>query len=163
VTSLESDLLMETMGLVVDLQRDADSVLNLFEVRRALEPFAAARAAVRMPRADIDGLFDLLDQLGEHPDIESLVSNDIEFHHRIAQGSGNPVLSSLIDGLSGRTQRARVWRGLTQQDAVARTLVEHRSIATAIAGRQPELAHARSATHIADVEAWIRQSFAEPA
>ena len=57
-----------------------------------------------------------LDTLDDDPD--TLVTDDLEFHHLIAVGSGNPALCSLIDGLSGRTQRARVWRGLTQEDAV---------------------------------------------
>ena len=44
------------------------------------------------------------------------------------RGAGNSVLCSLLDGLSGPTTRARIWRGLTQEDAVARTLREHRAI-----------------------------------
>ena len=48
VTSLDPALLMETMGFVLDLHQDA-SVLEFFEVRRILEPAAAARAAMRMP------------------------------------------------------------------------------------------------------------------
>lgn len=49
VTSLQPEILMETMGLMVDFQRvdfyqDA-SVLHLSEVRRALESAAAEPAA----------------------------------------------------------------------------------------------------------------------
>ena len=52
VTSLDPALLMETMGFVLDLHQDA-SVLEFFEVRRILEPAAAARAALRMADEDI--------------------------------------------------------------------------------------------------------------
>ena len=89
------------------------------------------------------------------------MANDIEFHRRIAAGSRNAVLCSLIEGLSGPTQRARVWRGLTQQDAVARTLDEHRMICDAIGGRQPEIARAWATVHIAGVEQLVRQALAE--
>ena len=41
VTSLEPRLLLEAMSFVVDLHQDA-SILDLFEVRRILEPAAAA-------------------------------------------------------------------------------------------------------------------------
>ena len=103
-----------------------------------------------------------LDALGDDPDIDTLVAYDLEFHHMIAVGSGNPVLCSLIDGLSGRTQRARVWRGLTQEDAVTQTIREHRAIATAIRDRQPAIARAWATAHIAGVETWLRHSLADP-
>ena len=160
VTSLQPDLLMETMGFVVDFHQDA-GVLHLFEVRRALEPMAAERAAVLMSDEAAAGLLELLDELGPQPSIDDLVANDVEFHHRIAEGSGNPVLCSLIDSLSGRTQRARIWRGFTQQDAVERTMREHREIARSIVGRQPGLARARIEAHIAGVEDWITSSLAQ--
>jgi len=37
----------------------------------------------------------------------------------IAVGSGNRALASIVDGLRQQTYRARIWRGLTQSDAVA--------------------------------------------
>jgi GntR family transcriptional regulator, transcriptional repressor for pyruvate dehydrogenase complex len=47
VTSLEPQLLLEAMAFVVDIHQDS-SVLELFEVRRILEPSAAALAAARI-------------------------------------------------------------------------------------------------------------------
>jgi len=66
VTSLDPPLLMETLGFVLDLHQDA-SVLEFFEVRRILEPAAAARAALRMPDDEIAGMRALLDDLGDDP------------------------------------------------------------------------------------------------
>ncbi|HEY9395460.1 MAG TPA: GntR family transcriptional regulator, partial [Nocardioides sp.] len=43
VTSLTPEILLETMGFVIDFHQDS-SVLDLFEVRRALEPLAAEKA-----------------------------------------------------------------------------------------------------------------------
>lgn len=71
---------------------------------------------------------------------------------------GNPVIGSLLDGLSGPTQRARVWRGLTQAGAVERTMAEHRAIVDAIASREPEVARSWSTVHIAGIETWLRQA-----
>src|SRR5215467_14466771 len=51
VSSLEPDLLLETTGFVAHLLQD-HTVLELFEVRRLLEPAAAALAAVRMDEGD---------------------------------------------------------------------------------------------------------------
>ncbi len=165
VTSLEPGLLLDAMGFFVDLHRD-DSVLQFFEVRRILEPAATAIAALSMPTEDIAELDKLLESLPPDPSIEELVTNDVEFHRRIAAGSGNKVLSSLVDSLSGPTLRARIWRGLTQEDAVSRTLAEHRAICTALADRQPEVARSWATVHVAGIEAWLRQALwsgADPA
>lgn len=157
VTSLEPSLLLDAMGFVIDFHRD-DTVLEFLEVRRILEPAATAMAASRMTQADVADLRALLEALGDDPSVEELVANDLEFHRRIALGAGNQVLCSLVDGLSGPTQRARIWRGLTQESAVARTLAEHHAICDAIAAGQPEVARAWATVHVAGVEQWLRDT-----
>ncbi len=163
VTSLDPTLLLETMGFVLDLHQDA-SVLEFFEVRRILEPAAAASAAIRMSDEDIAVLSRLLDELGPEPSVEALLANDVEFHRLLAIGSGNRALASIIDSLRQPTYRARVWRGLTQTDAVKRTLAEHRAILASIAAREPEVARSWATVHIAGVERWIQEAVSlEPA
>ncbi len=157
VTSLEPRLLLDALSFVVDFHRD-DTVLQFFEVRRILEPAATAKAAVNMTDTGIDELRKILDALPENPTVEQLVANDLEFHQRIAEGSGNAVLCSLIESLSGPTTRARIWRGLTQSNAPSKTLDQHYAIYGAIAARQPEVAQAWATVHIADVESWLRQA-----
>jgi GntR family transcriptional repressor for pyruvate dehydrogenase complex len=156
VTSLEPEVLLDTMGFVVDLHRD-DSVLHLLEVRRLLEPPATAKAAQRMTEAEIGELAALLEPIGASTGLDELIAADLEFHRRIAAGSGNPVLATLIDSLSAPTLRARVWRGLTQDGATVRTHEQHQAIYQAIANRQPEVAAAWAAVHIAGVEDWLRR------
>lgn len=157
VTSLEPALLLDALGFVVDFHQDA-SVLHFLEVRRILEPAATAMAALAMSEDDIAELRRVLDQLPENAGVEELVANDLEFHRRIAAGSGNPVLCSLIEGISGPTARARIWRGLTQEGAVHSTREQHLSICEAIASRQPELARSWATVHVAGVELWLRST-----
>ncbi|WP_405837034.1 FadR family transcriptional regulator [Streptomyces platensis] len=157
VTSLDPQLLLEAMSFVVDFHRD-DTVLEFLAVRRILEPAATAMAAGRMGTAELDALETQLDALGPSPSVEDLVACDLEFHRGIVAASGNSVLCSLLEGLSGPTTRARVWRGLTQKDAVARTLTEHRAILGALRDRDAEAARAWATVHIASVEQWLRAS-----
>ena len=157
VTSLDSNLLLESLSFVVDFHRD-DTVLDFLAVRRILEPAATAMAASRMTDEDVAQLEKLLEGLEESPTVEALVANDLEFHRRIALGSGNPVLCSLIDSLSGPTTRARIWRGLTQEGAVLKTREQHRAIYEAIASREPELARSWATVHVAGVEQWLRNA-----
>lgn len=161
VTSLDPKLLLDAMSFVVDLHRD-DTVLEFLEVRRILEPAATAMAALAMTDEEIVDLREVLAALGPDPDAETLVANDLEFHRRIAAGSGNSVLCSLIDGLSGPTTRARIWRGLTQEGAVARTIEQHEAICDAIAARQPEVARSWATVHVAGVEQWLRSALLGP-
>ncbi|HEY8983638.1 MAG TPA: FadR/GntR family transcriptional regulator [Streptomyces sp.] len=157
VTSLDPQLLLEAVSFVVDFHRD-DTVLEFLAVRRILEPAATAMAALRISEQQLDALGAQLDRLGEAPSVEELVACDLEFHRGIVSSAGNSVLCSLLDGLSGPTTRARIWRGLTQEDAVTRTLREHRAILAALRDRDAEAARSWATVHIASVEQWLRES-----
>jgi DNA-binding FadR family transcriptional regulator len=157
VTSLDPQLLLEALSFVVDFHRD-DTVLEFLAVRRILEPAATATATTLISEAALDALDAQLEALGLRPSVEELVACDLEFHRRIVQATGNSVLCSLLDGLSGPTTRARVWRGLTQEDATNRTLFEHRAILGALRDRDAEAARSWATVHIASVEQWLRST-----
>ena len=157
VTSLEPKFLLEAMTFVVDLHQDS-SVLELFAVRRILEPAAAAIAATRCTHDDIEHLRSLLAQVDQYTSVDGLVSHDLLFHRFITELSGNSYLSDLLDSLSSSTLRARVWRGLTQDHAIAHTLSEHRAIVDALAIADGELVHALVTVHISGVEQWLRKA-----
>lgn len=99
VTSLEPRLLLEAMSFVVDLHQD-QSVIEMSEVRRALEPYAASLAACEISDEQLASLGALLDSVDETTSVEDLVAHDIEFHRQITAASGNAYLSSLLDALS---------------------------------------------------------------
>jgi DNA-binding FadR family transcriptional regulator len=155
VTSLDPQLLLEALSFVVDFHRD-DTVLEFLAVRRILEPAATAMAASRITASELDALDAQLDALGPDPSVEDLVAADLDFHRAVVRASGNSVLCSLLDGLSGPTTRARVWRGLTQEDAVPRTFHEHRAILAALREGDGEAARAWATVHVASVEQWLR-------
>jgi GntR family transcriptional regulator, transcriptional repressor for pyruvate dehydrogenase complex len=154
VTSLEPRLLLEALSFIVDFHRD-DTLLEFLRVRRILEPAATAMAAERITDEECQGLRELLDQVGTDPKAEDLVQNDLEFHRRIVACSGNSVLASLLESMSGPTTRARVWRGLTQTGATTQTLAEHRAILAALTAHDPEVARSWATVHIAGVEQWL--------
>ncbi|MCU1574888.1 MAG: GntR family transcriptional regulator [Micrococcaceae bacterium] len=155
VTSLEPRLLMEAMSFVVDLHQDT-SILEVFEVRRILEPAAAAMAAHRMDGSHLERLRGCLAAVDPETQAEDLVGHDLQFHAIIAEAAGNSYLMSLLDSLSSGTVRARVWRGLTENDAVARTLQEHAAITDALEQRDAELVRSLLTVHISGVESWLR-------
>lgn len=157
VTSLEPRLLLDSMSFVVDLHADT-SVLEIFGVRRILEPAATAIAARRIDETTINGIAATLAEVNKDTSVEELVAHDLAFHRAVTEAAGNEFLTALLDALSTYTVRARVWRGTTQQGAVASTLDEHQQILNALRDRDAELALALSVTHIAGVERWLRSA-----
>ena len=157
VTSLEPRLLLEAMSFVVDLHDD-HSVLEIFAVRRILEPAAASLAARNADEDALERLRDIVTGVDDATDVEGLVAHDLEFHRSIADATGNSYLASLIDSLSSHTVRARIWRGITQESAVERTLQEHHAILDAIASGDAELASALTVVHVSGVEQWLRSA-----
>ncbi|WP_328313824.1 FCD domain-containing protein [Streptomyces sp. NBC_00442] len=155
VTSLDPRLLLGAMSFVVDIHRD-DTALEFLAVRRVLEPAATAMAAAHITEPQLDALASGLDALGGSPAVAELAAADLAFHRDIAAASGNSVLCCLLDGLSGPATRARIWRGLAEEEAVGRTLGEHRAILSALRDRDAEAARSWATVHIAGVETWLR-------
>ncbi|WP_104087243.1 FadR/GntR family transcriptional regulator [Arthrobacter sp. GMC3] len=157
VTSLEPKLLAEALTFIVDLHQDK-SILEIFEVRRILEPAAAAMAAGRITAEQIAALRASVAGISADTGVEALVEHDLLFHSLIATAANNSYLTSVLDGLNSNTVRARVWRGITQDAAVDRTLTEHIGIVDALARGDAELAKALLTVHISGVEHWLRQA-----
>jgi len=157
VTSLEPRLLLEAMAFVVDLHQD-QSIVEIFDVRRVLEPHAAALAATRITDEELERLRVSLDAVSLTTSVEDLVTHDLEFHRLISEAGGNGYLASLLDSMSGETIRARIWRGITQEGSSARTLAEHAAILQALQNHDPEMARAALTLHIGGVESWIRSA-----
>ncbi|MGO2139857.1 MAG: FadR/GntR family transcriptional regulator [Leucobacter sp.] len=162
VTSLEPSMLLEVMNFAADLHSD-DSVLEMFAVRRMLEPQAAAQAARTMDADALAALEREVAGVSEETDTDALVQHDSDFHRAIVAAVGNGYLSSLVESLAAHTVRARVWRALTQDGATGRTISEHREIARAIASGDSELAAALMTAHIAGIESWLREATAPSA
>ncbi|MER5716215.1 FadR/GntR family transcriptional regulator [Streptomyces sp. NPDC002132] len=162
VTSLQPSLLLEGLGGAVELlQGDPGAVLDLMEVRRLLEPAVAALAVARISD---DGLAEVrrhLDAMrAARDDIERLTVHDAAFHRAIADITGNETLIMLLEGIAGRTLRARIWRGLVDTRAAGRTLAEHEAIYAALTARDAGLSQAAALLHVSNTEQWLREHLA---
>jgi DNA-binding FadR family transcriptional regulator len=157
VTSLEPDILLETIGFVADFHQDR-TLLHVLEVRRVLESSATALAAQHATDAELGALETLVGEMGACETVEAFVENDLAFHRTIAVASHNPVLASLLDSFSSRTSRARVWRGVTQAGAIEQTKADHQAIYEALAHRRADVAAGLAIAHIAGVESWLEHA-----
>jgi GntR family transcriptional repressor for pyruvate dehydrogenase complex len=156
VTSLEPHLLLEGVGFAIDLIQD-DSILEVVEVRRLFEPVATGLAAERIDDAALERLGRYVkDMERAGNDQEQLVQCDHAFHSTVFEATGNRTLTSILEGLSSRTLRARIWRGLVEADASEQTIREHRAIHHALASRDRSLAEAAALMHVSTSEQWLR-------
>ena len=156
VSSLEPGELLEPTLVATHLFQGR-TVLELFEVRRMLEPEAAAMAALRVDEDVLRSLRRELDRMVAAGDrADELVDADAAFHDMIAGAPGNGVLRALLGSLSTSTVRARLWHGLADRKALDVAREEHARIYDAIAAGDVDLARAATLVHIANNESWLR-------
>lgn len=160
VTSLEPGLLTETMGFMVEIHQE-NSAAELLEVRRILEPGAAAHAAGRIDSRSVAALRKCLESVPPQASAADLASHDFTFHSLIARASGNPYLAGLLDSLTGSTLRLRTWQRITEAGAAEAVLGEHAAILEALTLGDAELARALMTVHVSSAERWLRRPPAE--
>ncbi|MFF7735769.1 FCD domain-containing protein [Streptomyces sp. NPDC007984] len=159
VSSLQASVLLEGLGGAVELlQADAGALLDLMEVRRLLEPVATGLAATRITDDQLAEIKHHLDAMREaREDVEVLNAHDTAFHRAVVAATGNESLLALLEGVSGRTLRARIWRGRTDARVAARTVTEHEAIYEALARRDAALSQAAALLHVSGTEQWLRE------
>lgn len=159
VTQLQAGDLLETFGVVADLSR-GPRLVELLEVRRILESTATALAAARITPDRLAVVKGHLDAMNATDDPDEILAHDLAFHRAIAAAAGNETMAAILEGLSSRTFRARVWRGYREEGAFDRTRREHAAIHRALAARDPEAARSAAAAHVGEVAEWLRAQVA---
>jgi GntR family transcriptional repressor for pyruvate dehydrogenase complex len=128
------------------------AVVQMVEVRRALEGEVAALAALRATRTQIAGLRRALAAIEAAAAAGGDgVAEDLAFHRAIAAATGNPQFISLLGFLEQYLRAAMaVTRGneARRADFAAAVRAEHRAIVEAIAARDAEAARRAATRHM---------------
>lgn len=156
VTSLRPEQLLDGIGAAAELMAD-DFSLELVQVRRILEPAATSMAALRIDEEALGELEILLGKMRTAESQEVLVQMDSDFHAVVASASGNATLASMLGGVSVRTTRSRIWRGIIEDEAKAQTIAQHAEILRALQERDPVLGEAAAIVHVATTEESLRR------
>jgi DNA-binding GntR family transcriptional regulator len=135
-------------------------VAELFELREALEVYAAGLAASRATPESLAELAALLDRAAEatrSDDAETITDINTRFHDRVLAMAGNTLLSSVMEPVDGRL------RWLTSQNTEwPQLLTEHRELYDAIASGDPARARAHALTHVrTNYRSTVRHLFGE--
>ncbi|GGU26049.1 GntR family transcriptional regulator [Streptomyces coeruleorubidus] len=150
----------ETPRRTVVRRLTPNDVKELFELREALEVYAAGLAASRATPQDLAEVQELLDRAAaatEAGDAELITDLNSRLHDRIVAMAGNSLLTEALEPVAGRlrwmTRRNEEWPQL---------LVEHRELYEAIASGDPERARTHALTHVrTNYRSTVRHLFEE--
>ena len=129
----------------------------LLEVRLQLEPWASAGAAEHRTRAQASALMRTAAKAATLlQNTTRFAANDSLFHRQVAAASGNPVLSSVLNGLADMlaTSRSHTTSSLELREQTSRQLVE---IASAIERHEREAAAAAMRDHLEQIRPMLPQ------
>jgi len=142
------------------VRRDPRALLDLLEVRRALEVHIATLAAKRAGKGDIADLEMSINAMrtgGERP--EAFHAADVRFHENLAAASGNRLLVFLIEALAEPLAESRlqsfaghVARGGTVEDVIQ----QHEAILDAVRARNAKAAAQAMREHLQQTEDDLR-------
>ena len=155
ITRLESAYLVSRKAnagaRVVEL--DIEELLEIYQVREALEGMACRLAAKLMSDADIARLDALLQMHMQNSELREgrayyQKEGDLDFHYRLVMGSQNSKLIHLLcDELYAKVRMYRYQFGMVSPRA-SDAFAEHRHIVQAIVDRDGEMAEMLMRHHI---------------
>ncbi len=128
-------------------------LIEIFQLREALEGMAARLAAQNMSEGEIEELRTLLDQHGEqiaeqHGQAYFQKQGDLDFHYRIVQGSKNRQLISLLcDDLYHLLRMYRYQFGMRSKRS-QQAFDEHHYLLNALAAHDEEMAELLMRQHV---------------
>ncbi|MEM9547086.1 MAG: FadR/GntR family transcriptional regulator [Bacteroidota bacterium] len=140
-------------GLITDVLNIEESDFNsLVETRVLLEVNAAGKAAQRRTSDDIIVLQKALDAyISKVSSGESAVEEDLLFHIKIAEASGNKVLKSLMLIITPDIVKNFTRLNVCKDDRVERTVQEHREILDHIINQDIQKAEEAMRLHLNDI------------
>lgn len=162
---------LELEGFVVMVPRkgayvagiSVKDIVDVFEVRAALEGLAAGLAAERITEEEMEELERTLVRINvnsEEDDLNSVVEGDSSFHELIYKASRNQRLVQIITRLKEQIHRFRM-TSLSQPGRTKNALGEHKTIVEAISDRNIELAQALASEHVENAEQSLLNALGE--
>jgi DNA-binding GntR family transcriptional regulator len=150
----------ETPRRAVVRRLTPNDVRELFELREALEVYAAGLAAANATPGDLAEVEALLDRAAaatKDEDAEAITDINSRLHDRIVAMAGNSLIVAALEPVAGRlrwmTRRNEEWPQL---------LIEHRELYDAIASGDPERAKAHALAHVrTNYRSTVRHLFGE--
>ncbi len=156
VSAIDPDVL----GLVLDhaVHTKQITIQQIYDVRRTIEMRTVALAALRRADDEAASIVELADAMArdfDNPD--HVMRHDIAFHEAIARASRNPLFALVVGSFHIVTRQTWGigWASRPNDAERMASVACHRSIARAIADRDPRVAGAAMADHFDLSVKWL--------
>lgn len=129
-------------------------VIDVYEIRIALDVLAAGLAAERITDSELVTLKKQLERIKnvvEHDEMDKIGEYDWEFHEVLYKASKNDRLVAIINNLREQLTRLRVTT-MNYRGRIKDTIFEHELLVESIASRNVELAKRRAYEHMRNAE-----------
>lgn len=127
-------------------------IAEVIEGRMAIEAEAAALAAERHTKTDVENMEMALDVRKAANNMTSFVDADTSFHRSMVQASHNRILLEMFDQLAPRVREAMLQMLLMQGEfGSAADHAEHRELVAAISAGVPANAAQKCRAHLQDL------------
>lgn len=167
ISRLEGRKLLErTPNIGVRVAQLSLKALNeILQVREALECLACSLAARNMPDAEITALKKLLDIHAKQKSVREGTgyyeeAENLDFHYRIVNGSGNARLADMLAGDLHYMLRVYRYKSGAKPGRAAEVLEEHRRIVAAIEARDPVAAETAMREHLRHARRFVEEQLA---
>jgi GntR family transcriptional repressor for pyruvate dehydrogenase complex len=144
----------------IAVRRDPRALLDLLEVRRALEVHIAALAAQRASSGDIADMEMSINAMrAAGTEFEAFHTADVRFHENLASASGNRMLVFLIEAFAEqlRQSRQRSFAGhRARGGGIDDVIQQHQTILDAVKARNPKAAAQAMRDHLQQTEQDLR-------
>lgn len=153
---------VDNLGMFVS-GLDVETLLEAYEIRELFEGLAARRCCENTSRADLRQLTEMareIYRLGSAGQLDAMSQLDRQFHGRMIEISGNPLLTRLTEGY-------RVLGMIVRANRAIRTVRDdHLAIVAAIEANRPAQAERVARRHVqaarAAIETQIREGTFQP-
>jgi GntR family transcriptional repressor for pyruvate dehydrogenase complex len=148
------------------VRRDPRALLDLLEVRRALEVHIATLAAKRAGQGELADLEMSINAMRAADGFEAFHAADLRFHENLAAASGNRLLVFLIEAFADplRASRQRSFVGhQARGGGISDVIQQHQTILDAVTARNPKAAAQAMRDHLQQTEQDLRTVLQESA
>lgn len=144
------------------LEAHREELLDLLNVRGALDELAAAEAArhaTEVSLAAVEKANQEFRHMTESPelDIGRLAALDVQFHVSIARASNNQLLQKLLADLHGAMQDSRRMTLARSERQPHLSVTQHQAILDAIVAGDAKRARQEANRHLAGLRSWVER------
>ncbi len=149
VGAIDGSVMASSIGHAINT--DQVSLADVWDVRRTLELRTAELAARNRTEQQADAILAAAHALAHSRDDAARTAADTAFHQTIAEASGNQLFFQIVRSFEPMMEIAipQAWAGRETEQEREESLVLHRQVAEAIAGRDPATARAAMESHFA--------------